>query len=847
MSRRLVILLVTFFILALTGCGSNDKRDASDIKAQQKVYLEPAPIETNPSSNEFSLHIPVKNNWDQSYKVKINKLSLHVTNCNIGILSLPDQPFEIKTSSTHLDISGTFTNTCKPSSYTLEYQEIISKDGKEITANRVFDSTNRSQRGYRFLNTNSPLVITTPSKHYSLKLQLVKDDYPAPQKRVKIKAFDATFGELDNYSAETDAKGYAIFDYTAPEVLPGNGIQISLSVNFEEDGGSNTLKSTFILRFDSQGSSVGNVNTSRPIVVIPTDIREVTLTKNSQVKNFTIKVFKEASPYGKGTVKVELPGEVLDGVDIGSFSKYEVPVSPTGEATFTYTGPNNLKVLTQENHKSTFKFYHSENTSPENRQPMTITYALSSDYIPINYRIAITTQDDKFSIGIPDKKKLFNLELQKLDGSTLKSDEANITKVTIQTENGAVGQLYDEGSKKMVDRLSLSTDNGFSYTFVIKTKKFSGLIPLRVTINFIDANGNKKDLEKIVNVRVTSGPPSAISISYVSTDQDKEKAKYIERFAISVTDEYGNNVNTKPNITLGAIAGYAVDGREASGQETNETKRLIYTIKDIQEENANGKIDPLDDKNPNKTIFQELIQTDPFKYVNKEGNNTDKLVVFGKGKNYEAMGKWDFSKRDNSSLNLTDGYYGSSRSGLSYAIGRNYYQDQCEEDGREWIGTTSAPSYQLDDEGTVVIEYKYDYHLTGKDVMVWVNLDGYQPDTGKKTKIGEVLKHTLRGTGLIKIPSKGYQLEKGKSARVYFGIWHKNAPEKYRNAHFSFDFKVGNSCFWQVVNTSNFYDARTCSNGFSNKGISYIVFDLLAPATKACTFDIDRILVSPEF
>ena len=365
-------------------------------------------------------------------------------------------------------------------------------------------------------------------------------------------------------------------------------------------------------------------------------------------------------------------------------------------------------------------------------------------------------------------------------------------------------------------------------------------------MEFDDANGEPQILTTIINVRVFSGPGSAISISYVSTGQDVERAKYIETLAISVTDEYGNRVNTRPNISLGAIVGYAVDGAEIGGNETNETKRLFYGRSDVENGNASGEITAL---GANTADFEDntLARADVFKYVNAEGDNTDKLVVFGERKNYEAMGKWDITRVDNHTLSLQDDYYGVDRSGLYYAVGHNYYQDQCREDGREWVGSTDSETYQLDEEGTVVITYKYDYHLTGKDALIWVNLDGIQPDTGKVTRVGETTKHTLRGNGFVTAPSDGYTLAPGASVDVDFAVWHENAPEQYRNAHFGYAIKSGSTCTYTVVATSNLFDARTCNNGGYSNGASYITFHLEDTSGLGCHFSIDNLAVSSEF
>jgi hypothetical protein len=375
------------------------------------------------------------------------------------------------------------------------------------------------------------------------------------------------------------------------------------------------------------------------------------------------------------------------------------------------------------------------------------------------------------------------------------------------------------------------------------------VVPIRVTVDFKDLNGQLKTLSTIVNVRVMSGPPSAISVSYVSTGQDASRAKYEENFAISVTDEYGNKVNTKPYITLGAIVGYAVDGTAPSSNESSSTKRLFYGKSDIESGVANGTINALDDNIANTTEFEDstLGREDVFRWVNSEGNNTDKLVIFGKGKNYEAMGKWDFNLINNNTLSLQDDYFGLDRSDLYYAVGHNYYQDQCTEDGREWLGSTDSESYQLDDEGTVTVSYKYDYELMGKDALIWVNLNGYQSDTGKNTRIGEVTRHTLLGQGINKFPSAGYSLDKNETGYALFEMWHNSVNRRYRNAHFSWRVKEGSSCDIVSYTTSNQYDARTCNNGLFSEGSSYIRFLISAPEDKGCTFDIDQLYISDEF
>jgi len=467
--------------------------------------------------------------------------------------------------------------------------------------------------------------------------------------------------------------------------------------------------------------------------------------------------------------------------------------------------------------------------------------------LPSAYELSVISKEGNFSMGVPNLEKDFSVMLKDANGTLLNND-FEITKIEVVSENTVIAQILNKDTGEAKNSLLLENKNDASFTLV--SKKLSGIAPIRVNVSFNDTNRKAKTISTLISVPVMSGPPSAISISYVGTGQDEARAKYIEEFAVSVTDEYGNRVNTRPYISLGAIVGYSVDGRESSNQETASTKRLYYGQNDIEQGIANGRVDPLGDESPNTTNFEDMTngRTNVFKWVNAEGANSDKLVVFGKGKNYEAMGKWDFSKIDDNTLKLEDDYHGLFRGDLSYAIGRNYYQDQCLDDSREWLGTTDSETYQLDEEGTVIVSYKYDYQLMGKDALVWVNLNGYQSDTGKITRLGEVTKHTLRGKGLRRIPEGTISIEANATqpTTVTYEIWHdgaKNVP--YRNAHFWARELSSNDCTVLSVQSSNEVDARSC--GGVREGRSYITYTLQATEEKGCSFGLGDILVADEF
>ncbi len=765
-----------------------------------------------------------------------------------------------------MGISGCGSNT--KADPIIDTIDINGSVGDEGTTEPIDPEVPIVKGDYAFYNIPSVTVIDKPAEKYPLKIQLINKKLKGePDQLIEILAYSTNYGEIEKQAVKTDANGFANFIYTAPasiDTLIGKSYEFD--VVFDANGRTIDSAKMKILFADA---NISVVNTALPIVVVPNAQKVITLKDNSAAQiEIRIQAFKDMAPYGQGTVKVELPTKVLTGVDVGQFEAYSIDVDAQGIALFKYSGPANLQSLINSGDtQSIFKFYHADNSA--DKQTMTVKYEMpQSTFVNRNYTLDIITADSEFKMGIPAKEKVFSVLLRAEDSSGKAVDltDENITKITVATENEFVAKILDTSTTPAteVKELEIATEN--SSKFTLKSNKTSGLVPLHITMEFKDANGDAKTLEMTINVMVFSGPPSAISISYVGTDQDSSRAKYIEKLAISVEDEYGNQVNTRPNISLGAIVGYAVDGKESTDKESYKTRRLFYGKSSIEAGDASGIIDTLGDSDSGTTNFEDTIndRSDVFQYVNGEGNNTDKLVVFGAKKAYEAMGKWDILKgTDNHTLTLQDGYYGVDRSELYYAVGHNYYQDQCLEDGREWVGTTSSESYQLDEEGTVIVSYKYDYHLTGKDPMIWVNLDGIQPDTGKQTRIGEAVKHTLRGIELVQNPEEGYTVKQDTTEYVQFDIWHKNAPERYRNAHFRYDLLYTGECKTiDVAATSNSYDARKCDNtvcvdedddpttacvNYGNyDGQAYVVYKVEA-GSKDCYITIKDIFPSQEF
>ncbi|MEA1954427.1 MAG: hypothetical protein U9O24_08560 [Campylobacterota bacterium] len=853
---------------------SYDDPDGGDIAPPSSdgytFFNATTPLEITKFNTAYPLKVQLINN---EYIATGEEVELKAFNSNLGSV----KEYKVTTtkegyanfeytSPTVLPTNGLISNALE---IVFEYEE----NNQTVTISQFIDLNFNSSSGTGTVNYSfgsvSNAIITHADQTAVVAAQLNFNGVPIEGKTVTMLAItnnpNNIKGSIEAYTVTTGSDGFAKFNYTGPSSLSEvNGTTVTLTVQFDET--SDNIEDNVHLEVnpsiyfeETTDAIIGDI--TLPTVVIPGDLRVVTLDSNSKTVQIALNVYEDITPYTQGSVRVELPEKVLNGVDVGLFDEYEVQVNSQGIALFNYTGPSNLKALIDNGDtESIFKFYHTQNS--ENRQPMRVDYERPQNpHVTRNYELSVVTSGD-FSMGIPEKEKTFNVLLQARDtsGNEVSLTDETINKITVETTNSPIAQILDTTNGLLVDILEIPSEN--NSPFILKSKELSGLVPMEVTVEFTDVNGDPQTLTTIINVRVFSGPASAISISYVSTGQDPDRSKYVETLAISVTDEYGNRVNTRPNISLGAIVGYVVDGKETTGSETNETRRLFYGRSDIIDSNANGEIIAL---GANQANFEDNTpnRADVFKYVNAEGNNTDKLVVFGEQKNYEAMGKWDISKIDNHTLSLKDDYYGVDREGLYYAVGHNYYQDQCREDGREWVGSTDSDTYQLDEEGTVTVTYKYDYHLTGKDALIWVNLDGVQPDTGVVTKIGETVKHTLRGNGLVAVPNGGYSLAKGASGYGTFILWHENAPERYRNGHFGYGIKDGSTCYYEVVATSNPFDARTCDNrmgvdtdNYSGTpdvmygtldGTSYISFYLEAAPDKACTFNLTNFATSSEF
>ena len=545
----------------------------------------------------------------------------------------------------------------------------------------------------------------------------------------------------------------------------------------------------------------------------------IDITKNKQNENISVAVYDQLNrPADAGSVSIIFPNIVGNGMDIGSFSKTTVDVK-AGEAQFSYTAPNDLKTLTDNNITSTsFKFYYNDDIS--NYVELAVKFNPDTNQTVIKeYEILFTPQDGTYKMSLQQSKS-FSILLRDEDGNIVQ--DSDIDDMNISLENSYIAELINSSGEQNTTFNFANTNN---ITLTLQSKTISGLVPIHIDTKFKDANGDSKVLNKTYNVIVESGPPTSISISYAGTTQDKDKAKFIEHFAVSVTDKYFNPINTAPQVSVGAIVGYAK--YEDDSLAANTDKRIYV------------------DNAPLATLSTDTLQLNK-NYI--EANTTidlanDILVTFGAGYTYPASGAWNLSDYNSSAIFLSAGQYdGNDTNNLGYAIGRNHRQDACSF-GDEWLGQAKLQSTSgtIDETGTAIIDLSYDYYLVGKDILVYINIIGKDNKLNKEIKIGEVKKHTLRGLGISSGSDTAITAKDGATVVKRFYAWISQTPNTYRNARFSF-MNVASSGDGHI-NSVKHMPIEECSGG----GHAYVEYNITADANATYSLSVSEPVIINEF
>jgi len=553
------------------------------------------------------------------------------------------------------------------------------------------------------------------------------------------------------------------------------------------------------------GSSDSNIT----ILSLSLPVSESTIEENS--KNTEIKVYvydANNTPYQTGNVKVIYPDDIKTGRDIGHFASSSVSVS-NGIASFSYVGPSDILV---DNSDIIFKFYHEDNPTIIKNYTMKID---TSKVIITDYELQVDYGND-INMNLESTKQI-NIAIKDSNGAVI--DDSYINSIKITLKNPSLGTLED-----MLGNIgdSSTINNKNNILVNVKSNTISGLMPLEVTVKVDDGNGNLKTLSKTFNLLILSGPPTAMSLSYVSSSQSANIAKFTEKWVLTVTDRYNNLVNTEPSVSAGLIAGFA---RSSAATPTNNQNYLYYE--------SGGTL------YANDTF---VVTSGPFSNMDL---SNDKFVTFGNGYTYNASGKFEISSNTASTLTLLNDYEGNTTTNLGFAVGNNYRQDSCKF-GQEWVANVIYRDGQVvnKDTGTLVLDIEYDYYLVGKSVVLYVNLLGNH-NTNPGVKIGEARKLTLRANGIEGIPI-AYSIGATGVYRVNIMISSTQISEGYYlNANFGgYNVAAADDLSWSIVGSS--MDDNNVSSCV-NSGVAYVDINITSPAPSAGVISLEKVFITDEF
>lgn len=313
-------------------------------------------------------------------------------------------------------------------------------------------------------------------------------------------------------------------------------------------GGTGTGTGTIPDITDDEDEDALDINDTQLTVLLIDNSKTVTL--NGESFAIDVRVIDGANnPYSAGNVNIVFPNDVRDGRDVGSFESLSVTPDNNGIATFNYTAPKTLSTNTNNIY---FGFYHVDN--PSDIQQFTITIEPEANQSTLTtYEIKSSLVSGSLTMDLNSTK---TVSFSVIDDAGNQLDSDSITSISMTLLNSPLADIQYKGvTYDTTVTMNDPDKNTLSVNLVSFTR--SGIVPIEVTANFINSDGNADTVDGIFNFKILSGPPTAMSIVYEGTSHDEVNAKFVDRMVITVTDKYFNKVNTNPAVTGSLIVGYA--------------------------------------------------------------------------------------------------------------------------------------------------------------------------------------------------------------------------------------------------------------------------------------------------
>jgi hypothetical protein len=256
---------------------------------------------------------------------------------------------------------------------------------------------------------------------------------------------------------------------------------------------------------------------------------------------------------------------------------------------------------------------------------------------------------------------------------------------------------------------------------------------------------------------VISGPISALSINYLSTNYDSDNGLFIEKYAVHAVDKYSNPANAGSKIYVGAVNGMKikVDRNGTIGYDSDNDK-TDFNVTDVNLTEANVSED-------------------------------DTLIVLANKDRLDGsyLGGWTIKELvDDNQTTLNEKYSGELTNLLNYVIGDEKRYDSCAETTRVIDFNSTDGSYEVNSNGIAYITAKYDPYLVGKTITFYANSDS-------KERVGVAIKRILFGTGIVDPGSLSCEAgDDNKNCKLTFGFDLEDSDEDLQNTLLAHTFVI---------------------------------------------------------
>ena len=498
--RYFITLVALFAMLALGGCGGGDNASSTvgeslentqsvSLVEASKIQFSTATVQekssgtiatTSGGETIFSLTVRYQKNLNENYDVSIDMTAVEIDGCEVSNVVFTPNPVVLNgnlNSTEALTVSGNVNSDCQNDTrYTLggtvnisngenRTQESLLVSSQSLTDVAVEEGATdavidpdapQTDEGYMFGNTNAPVPITPNQQTYELRVQLLKDELVAEGKEITLKAFDAVYGNVKDYSVTTGTDGYAVFEYTAPATLPESGTTVTLTFVYI-DANNTELTKEFTLKFESADVPTEDelVDTSSyHIDLLPTVL---SISEAEETQPITLQVLNTNNVPVAGIAVYATTGGLANGV----LSQYEGVSDANGKVSFSYTAPQTLPTTPVE-----IKFAF-ENATDAKEQIVTVNFIPTTYSMESDANITVSALDSDYPISVTVKAQEGSDPVQPAVGAVVIAEVLDAVNGSLATYEVTVG---DSGVATFMYHSPVRTlpENNVSVKFYLK-------------------------------------------------------------------------------------------------------------------------------------------------------------------------------------------------------------------------------------------------------------------------------------------------------------------------------------------------------------------------------------------